>query len=242
MSYLERACHFVEFSKRTLAIDELQTAFSAQIRMAGFDRFACINHSDFATGEDPAVLCHSYSSEWVSQYTAEELYKADFVYTRAGKHRLPFSWDEPWLCSTMTSAEKRVRHKARAAGLVYGFTVPIVVPGERLASCSHTSSTGYNTDSLPAIHMMALFFHEGLRRLSKKRRAVPVAPKLTHRQKHILTYVAEGKSTESIAGILGLSRHTIDEHVEAVLQKYAVGSRIQAVVRAVQDGSIAPNF
>ncbi len=242
MSYLEQARHFVEFSKRTCAVDELQAAFSQQIRVAGFDSFACINHSDFATGENPAVLCHSYSPDWVSQYTTEELYKADFVYTRAGKHRLPFSWDEPWLSSILTPAENRVRGKARAAGLVYGFTVPIVVPGERLASCSHASRTGFDSDSLPAVHMMALFFHEGLRRLSKNRRTVPVAPKLTHRQKHILTYVAEGKSTESIANILGLSRHTIDEHVEAVLQKYAVGSRIQAVVRAVQDGSIAPQF
>jgi DNA-binding CsgD family transcriptional regulator len=241
MSYREEAYDFIDFSKRAVDSAELSRSFSHLIETAGFDHFACVNHADFASGEKAGVMMHNYPAAWARVYEEEQLYKGDFVYLRAGQHRLPFQWDEPWLLNNLTPIEKRVREKARGAGLAYGFTVPIMVPGDRLASCTFTSRSRFDFEALPTLHLMALFFHEGLRRLSA-RYAPRTAPcTLTNRQRNILTYVAEGKSTEIIASLLGISRHTVDEHIETVLHKYAVGSRIQAVVRALQEGSITPH-
>jgi DNA-binding CsgD family transcriptional regulator len=240
MSYREEAYDFIDFSKRAVDSAELNNRFSHLIGTAGFDHFACVNHADFASGEKAGVMMHNYPTSWVKAYKEEQLYKGDFVYLRAGQHRLPFQWDEPWLLNSLTPSEKRVREKARSAGLNNGFTVPIMVPGDRLASCTFTSRSKFDFEALPTLHLTALFFHEGLRRLSARNKA-RIAPRtLTSRQRNILTYVAEGKSTDIIASLLGISRHTVDEHIETVLQKYAVGSRIQAVVRALQDGSINP--
>ncbi len=239
MIYRDQAFEFIELSKRATSGDSLNLAYARVLAEAGFDRFVCVTHSDFAAGEQAAVLAHTYPAAWAAAYSADKMYEADFVYLRAGQHRLPFLWDEPWLTSTLTPAERRHAHRAKDAGFRCGFTVPIMVTGEPVASCTHTSSSDYNPEALPGIHMMALFFHEALRRLSRHINQRP-CPVLTSRQRMVLTLVAEGKSSDAIGTILGLSRHTVDEHITTLLQKYAVSSRVQAAVRAVQDGAISP--
>lgn len=80
------------------------------------------------------------------------------------------------------------------------------------------------------------------RRLS---RATPAAPAsgnhdLTDREIETLTWVARGKSSSEIAEMLGISERTVNFHVENVMRKLDVVSRVQAAVVAVQSGWIRP--
>lgn len=80
------------------------------------------------------------------------------------------------------------------------------------------------------------------RRLS---RAAPAAPAsgshdLTDREIETLTWVARGKSSSEIAEMLGISERTVNFHVENVMRKLDVVSRVQAAVVAVQSGWIRP--
>lgn len=61
-------------------------------------------------------------------------------------------------------------------------------------------------------------------------------PRLTPRQHEILGHLANGRSTDQIAGELHLSRETVRNHVRHVLRRLGASSRLEAVAVARRDG------
>ena len=61
---------------------------------------------------------------------------------------------------------------------------------------------------------------------------------LTHREREILTYVADGNTNKQIANILTISEQTIKNHVSAILRKLNANDRAHAVVLAIRQGLI----
>jgi LuxR family quorum-sensing transcriptional regulator LasR len=74
-----------------------------------------------------------------------------------------------------------------------------------------------------------------MRRIVKAQRMAP-APRLTTREAEVLNLVAAGKSTWEISRLLNISEHGVSHHVRNVLVKFDVGSRHQAVAKAVAFG------
>lgn len=64
-----------------------------------------------------------------------------------------------------------------------------------------------------------------------------IALGLTRRQAEILACAARGWSSKKIALELGLSRRTIEKHFEAIYARLGVGTRAEAIVRALSDGA-----
>jgi DNA-binding NarL/FixJ family response regulator len=63
---------------------------------------------------------------------------------------------------------------------------------------------------------------------------------LNQREVETLTFSARGKTSAEIATILGLSKRTVDFHIENACRKLNVATRIQAAVKAVSGGLIEP--
>ena len=57
---------------------------------------------------------------------------------------------------------------------------------------------------------------------------------LTNREREILAYIAAGESNKQIARSLDVAENTVKVHVQNVLKKLEVNSRVQAAVIAVQ--------
>jgi DNA-binding NarL/FixJ family response regulator len=64
--------------------------------------------------------------------------------------------------------------------------------------------------------------------------------KLNDREAETLTWAARGKTSSEIATILGLSKRTVDFHIDNARDKLGVATRIQAAVKAAASGLIAP--
>jgi len=62
--------------------------------------------------------------------------------------------------------------------------------------------------------------------------------RLTPRETEILQRMADGLSQEEIAAILGISRHTLRTHVQNILTKLRVRSRLEAMAEAVRYGKV----
>ncbi len=62
---------------------------------------------------------------------------------------------------------------------------------------------------------------------------------LTARERELLQLVAELKSTKDIAGLLGLSPHTVDTHRSHLMQKLNVHSIPELILYAVRKGVIS---
>lgn len=60
--------------------------------------------------------------------------------------------------------------------------------------------------------------------------------KLTKREEEVLRYIISGKNNVEIAKILFISPHTAKAHVSAILNKFGVKTRVEAVVIAIRTG------
>jgi two-component system, NarL family, response regulator LiaR len=61
---------------------------------------------------------------------------------------------------------------------------------------------------------------------------------LTERELEVLQVVTEGRSTDEIAELLGISATTVRTHVKSVLAKLGVHSRLEAVAMGLREGFI----
>jgi DNA-binding NarL/FixJ family response regulator len=79
--------------------------------------------------------------------------------------------------------------------------------------------------------------------LRRMRRSEPAAATpesaLTGRERDVLERLARGYSYRETAEQLGISANTVAHHIKNIYPKLAVGSRGEAVFRAVQDGLIS---
>lgn len=71
------------------------------------------------------------------------------------------------------------------------------------------------------------------------KRARERPPRLTRRQRDVLSLVAKGYANKRIAGELGLAEGTVKLHVAAVLKALGVENRTQAVLAATAWGLVA---
>lgn len=66
------------------------------------------------------------------------------------------------------------------------------------------------------------------------------APVLTEREREVFTWIARGKSSADIAGIVAISERTVNFHVDKVMRKLGVATRMQATIACVRLGLIEP--
>ncbi len=65
-----------------------------------------------------------------------------------------------------------------------------------------------------------------------------IASPLSVREKECLSWVAEGKTTEEVAMILGVSANTINAYIAKAIQKVAATNRAMAIATAIRAGMI----
>lgn len=69
-------------------------------------------------------------------------------------------------------------------------------------------------------------------------RPVERAERLTSREIQILQMTADGVAAEVIARGLGISRHTLRTHMQNVLMKLGVHSKLEAITFAIRAGKV----
>jgi DNA-binding NarL/FixJ family response regulator len=75
-------------------------------------------------------------------------------------------------------------------------------------------------------------------RLAQSPRAEPVHFALTDREIEALTWVARGKSSTDISVLMNVSERTVNFHVNNVIRKLGVATRVQAAIRCALLGLI----
>jgi DNA-binding NarL/FixJ family response regulator len=65
-------------------------------------------------------------------------------------------------------------------------------------------------------------------------------PELSDRELEVLRLLARGADNADIAAALVISQSTVKHHVSAILRKLGVDNRVQAAVRAHEDGLLSP--
>jgi len=122
--------------------------------------------------------------------------------------------------------------KAGAAGFLLKATPP-----DRLAAGIETVAAG---EALLAPVLTRRLIEEHLRRPPPYDEVPAQFATLTDRERQVLVLMARGLSNDEIAAEFVLSQATVKTHVNRVLAKLGVASRVQAVVLAYESGLVTP--
>ncbi|GJE59365.1 response regulator transcription factor [Methylobacterium trifolii] len=87
--------------------------------------------------------------------------------------------------------------------------------------------------------LLLAVLHNVLQRSPHAARPEAAGVRLTEREREIVTWVARGKSSADIAAIVGISERTVNFHVDRVMRKLAVSTRMQAAIACIRLGLIA---
>lgn len=68
---------------------------------------------------------------------------------------------------------------------------------------------------------------------------IEILSRLTEREREILRLIFDGKCSNEVAGILCVSKRTVDFHLARAYVKLGVSNRFQAFKRAIQLGIIS---
>ena len=222
-------------------IDELNAAFRNNLADLGFDIFVGLDMVDSVGRPNVRVLFGHTHEPWETHYRVNRYDRFDSMVREALYTTEPYYWSDITDSRPISPEAGRIINEAGEFGLREGFLTPLHnVDG----SISAVLLTGKFPDprdphARAAAHLLSIYYGAIGRRL----RQAEVTPhhriRLTPRQTECLKWVREGKSSNDIGDILGLSNNTVDEYIANACARLGVRTRTQAVVEAALRGLLS---
>ena len=230
---------FIEGLDRLSSPDEVMDAMQRALARFGLDFFSFFTLPRQSESFKEVTVAVRMPPEWLKVYLEEQYVHVSPAVRHCRRTVHPFEWK---------SAPYDREREPRAAELAdlmadFGFSNGIMVPIPGATGCEGCAWSGgrrleLKGRDLPMIHFMSLYAFERIR--STAGRIPRLKPKLTLREREVLTWVALGKSAWEIGEILGIAKRTVDEHAQTAMHKLGAVNRAQAVALALRDRSIEP--
>jgi len=176
---------------------------------------------------------------WGKRYVDREFEEIDPIAKAARQTNLPIDWAS--IDRSSTDAKRYFLEMSRFNIGRRGLAIPIH-SSQGIAIFTFTSNIRDETEwrsfrrgIKPELALLAHYFHDKAVSLVK---GSPDKPSLSRQERTCLQLSAEGHNALSIAGILGLSIHTIRMHLNRAQKRLDAHSRAQAVAKALAHGLI----
>lgn len=190
---------------------------------------------------DNVVAVSTYPADWIKRFVSRGYYRFDPVLAASHRYGAPFTWNLIPSVIPLTKRQHRMFSEAKRFGIVDGLTVPLHMPGERLAACTFASARRKvaSTDQLAAAHVIATFAYQAARELIQASPRKSKPPPLTDRQIDCVALSAAGKTEWETSQILSLAPTTVHYHLTQAMRRYGVFNRQQLLFHALRDGLIS---
>jgi DNA-binding CsgD family transcriptional regulator len=189
---------------------------------------------------DEGFVYNNVSPEFTRVYRERGYDAIDPIRPLAAKRAEPFFWSEVPQLVNLTPAQRDYLAFLKQFGVREGISVPVF--GAKgtvavVAAGTMTQDLRIGPDDLLDLQLVCAFVHRRFLQLFGA--SDQELPTLTKREREVLGWIAQGKSTSVIASILGVSEHTIDTLTRRTFQKLGVNDRISAVLKAVGAGLVS---
>ncbi|HDR2162752.1 TPA: transcriptional regulator SdiA [Enterobacter cancerogenus] len=230
-----REC-FLRFQQMTTASD-VYLELQQQTQALEFDYFSlCVRHPVPFTR--PKISVHStYPGQWMAQYQSENYFAIDPVLKPENFMHGHLPWTDE-----LFAESQQLWDGARDHGIRKGITQCLMLPNHALgflsvsrASVADNSLIGEEMElRLQMLVQMAL---TSLLRLEHET-VMPPEMKFSKREKEILKWTAEGKTSAEIAIILSISENTVNFHQKNMQKKFNAPNKTQIACYAAATGLI----
>lgn len=219
------------------ARDEVYSTLQQQTQLLEFDHFAlCVRHPVPFTR--PKISVHTtYPQAWMTHYQAENYFAIDPVL----KSENFIHGHLPWNDKLFRDAPE-LWDTARDYGLRQGVTQCLMLPNHALGFLSVSRQGIQNTqrhDEEIELRLQTLI-QQSLVTLARLDDDMVSAPemKFSKREKEILKWTAEGKTSAEIAMILSISENTVNFHQKNMQKKFNAPNKTQIACYAAATGII----
>jgi DNA-binding CsgD family transcriptional regulator len=232
-----------EIARLVQALDPLDSAasvaatFQSFIEVFGFSSASCTTVPASGPLSLGCVLMSTRPAEWTADYVRRDYLKNDPVARQVLRDRRPFAWSAGGKQGHLSKRERAVMRRRADLRMREGFVVPIFESTGNTGVVSIAGSKPRLDEAARgALTLASVYIYNKLHAL--RRAAFGDASRLTGREMEVLHWLATGKSDWEIGRILGVSGKTVNYHAENIKRKFGVGTRIQAVVAAMQQGKL----
>ncbi|MDF1715162.1 MAG: LuxR family transcriptional regulator [Antarcticimicrobium sp.] len=235
---------FLTFLTRANSLEELWAAHTEEMARFGFDRLLYgytryRTETSFGDPEDFVILSN-HPKEYVEGFVYGGLYFHAPMLHWALKHEGAGSWrmiNQMVAKRTITPDEQRVYEFNQSMGVSAGYTVSFNSVSIRskgaISLCARPGLSQDEVDAIWQTHGDDILLMNNIAHL--KILTLPhVAPNraLTKRQREALEWVGDGKTTQDIAVLMGLTAATVEKHLRLAREALSVETTAQAVMKA----------
>ncbi|MDB0280741.1 MULTISPECIES: LuxR family transcriptional regulator AbaR [Acinetobacter] len=218
--------------------DELFEVVKSTALKLGFDYCAYGMQSPLSIAEPKTIMLNNYPQAWQQRYVEQQYVKVDPTVQHCMVSLKPLVWSSQY---THTQAEKDFWEEARSYGLNVGWAQSsrdfIGTRGMlTLARSSDQLSEKEQKAQYTNMYWLTQTVHSSIAKIVNDVEFSQFNLYLTNREKEVLRWTAEGKTSAEIAQILGVSERTINFHLSNSMQKLNVNNKISAAIRAVMLG------
>jgi len=237
--YGRDALDFIERLERLTTLGAAMDAMEQAFNGFGFETLILTGLPNPDQRFEQVVMAKRWPTEWFKIYTANQYIRVDPVARQCRRSVNPFEWSEAPYDSEQEPRAAEVMRRAQDFRMTRGFIVPIhgMTGYEACVSVGGTD-LDLNNRSKPAIHLMAMYGFDRVRRLLSPRRTT--THRLTRREREALAWSAVGKSAWDIGEILHITQRTVEEHLANARRKLGAMNRTHAVAIAIRDRIIEP--
>lgn len=231
----EWSAPFLERLSGAIGRGSLSRALRELCLAVGAEQFCLADLSRSHAEEPPQVLCSNWTFdaiEIIGTATIEMLHQSQFATSLA---QTPRPFETGW-----TSRTPRVINETAALRLMeFGHGEIFLLKlraGVRRGVCLFSTAVPgrIDRDLLAHTHLICNYL---MSRYCDNAAETTVDP-LSERERECLLWVSEGKTTQDIAQIIGVSANTVNKYIVSSIQKFAASNRTMAIAIAIRNGVI----
>lgn len=234
---------YLNFLSYVKTLEELWAAHAEHMAKYGFDRLL-YGHTQYRTQTslgDPEdfVILTNHCKEYMDGFLRDGLYFHAPMLKWALNHEGAASWTmirDMMSSGTMTNEERKVFEFNKSKGITVGYTISFTSVSARSKGAISLASLNRSQDEIDAIwaeHGDDILLMNNVAHL--KILTLPYHPPnraLTKRQREALEWVGDGKTTQDIALLMGLTSATVEKHLRLAREALSVETTAQAVLKA----------
>jgi LuxR family transcriptional regulator len=233
---------YIEAAIAADSVEEVWTLLTAKMETYGFDRMLygfTRNVTAYGLGwPDDFMVLSTHPAEYTRRFIDDRLYDDAPMFKWALSNTGSCSWR--WMeehAHTFTPREREVIAFNRSLGVTAGYTISFRDHKIRnRAGIGLTARKGMSQDDVDAlwavsgreIEVMCQVTHLVFTTLPY----TPPGRSLTPRQREVLEWVGDGKTTLDISMIMGVSPATIEKHLRLAREALDVETTAQAILKA----------
>lgn len=209
-------------------IEELKT----EVYKLGFDHCNYGARLPLQLSKPKIVMFNTYPTTWQKRYQSRNYQRIDPTIQHGVRSQKPLIWTDEAFRNTREFWEE-----ARGHGLRYGWSQSAAGPSGLRGMLTLSRRYGSLTASELNAHGYQLVWltqvvHQCMSHLLTARLIPEADIELSKREKDVLRWTAEGKSSMEIAALLDITERTINFHIANILKKMNCTNRTSAAVRA----------